>query len=602
MSNTPCSTESQHQKMFKYCDILKTHDGKQAVQEAIKQRDKQCLNALMALEHECHATSRSAIRCFRVAIRTDEQSKEITKMLDNMYEKSFAAKYLYPFFQTLPLWIRLGSIIYDETSDVRLAVDYHKLSSSSDEHTWSPDFNESCFSQNLRSTHSLPNFTICDNNAMKDGVLPVHTSDYSFAKWYITFSVSIMMVMNGPLTLRTFNWKKNRHFKGYKIFSTNLAHAFSFVVASLLSPAFVIWELLKLIKLKWKICTEEKDDIKTKLIERFWDSQLEFGMYEAIEAAEASSQLLLQMWLLSSKFDCYYVEGFWPVIRRSFDGAIFLFLEGTSTEDKALGKILFSFISIIISALSMYKRTKREAVDAIRSPFLIISVLSQVFVHIVCLLPLYYVERNPMSLVLPILIHYIFVFILKVLFDPSYYLANGSNQMIAVINVIGSILINVNVTPRKGYKNINFESKTKMDETISYDQTDEEADDTDDEEILHHTPSTFFLQTMFFILKLIENVTVCVVVLSSCAFLLNESRFQTLKRNIGLILSVGTALTWTTHVLYYRLYGHPWKYSNGPSGGKWYFKCHLYKSGKRISIGNDRKQHSSLESGNDLSN
>ena len=106
---------------------------------------------------------------------------------------------------------------------------------------------------------------------------------------------------------------------------------------------------------------------------------------------------------------------------------------------------------------------------------------------------------------------------------------------------------------------------------------------------------------MFFVLKLIENITVCVVVLSSCAFLLNESKFQTLKRNIGLILAVGTALTWTTHVLYYRLYGHPWKYSNGPSGGKWYFKCHLYKSGKRLSIGNDRKQQKSLESGNDLS-
>ena len=94
-------------------------------------------------------------------------------------------------------------------------------------------------------------------------------------------------------------------------------------------------------------------------------------------------------------------------------------------------------------------------------------------------------------------------------------------------------LINVNVTPRKGYKNFNSTSNAKMEGTIFYDQTDEEACDNDDEEIVHHTPSTFFLQTMFFLLKLIENVTVCVVVLSSCAFLLNESKFQTLKRNIG---------------------------------------------------------------------
>ena len=84
MSTSPPSMNSPDFYQQKYCDILKTPDGKQAVQKAIKQGDKQCLHSMMTLEYECHNTSRSAIRCFREAIRTDEQSKEITKMLDNM--------------------------------------------------------------------------------------------------------------------------------------------------------------------------------------------------------------------------------------------------------------------------------------------------------------------------------------------------------------------------------------------------------------------------------------------------------------------------------------------------------------------------------------
>ena len=70
---------------------------------------------------------------------------------------------------------------------------------------------------------------------------------------------------------------------------------------------------------------------------------------------------------------------------------------------------------------------------------------------------------------------------------------------------------------------------------------------------------------------------------------------------MGLNLGIGTLLTWTTHILYYRVYGHPWKYSNGPSGGKWYFKCQLHLNGKQISIGNNKSQKIN-KTGNDESN
>ena len=600
---------------FKYCDIFKTQDGSIAVREAIKQKDTLCLKEILKLEYDCHPqNSREGIRCFREVIRTDERSTEITEMLDNMYGKSVFGKYVVPIFMLLPLLIRLFSIIYDETTDVLLAIDYHNLSSSTIDNRFSGGYKDSCFSGSPRSSHqyNTSNMESCD------GELPVHVDDYHFAKWYIIFSVGIMLLMNGPLTSSILMRKKNPCIKDEGTWKSTSMNVVCVFVSPFISPIIIIWELIKIIHLKWKIIAEQDEAKKAKLVEKFWDSQLEFGMFEAIEAAEASAQLLLQVWLLSSKFECYYAEGFWAVVQRAFIGSFFVFRESTSTEDRTLGKIMISFISIILSAFSMYRRTKREAVHALRSPFLMVSILSQIFVHIMCLLPLYFVERHPLGLVLPILMHYLLILVLKVLFDPSLYLAKSSNKMIAFFNVIGSIIINVNLTPRDGYNKYKGVKKKVQPNILGAEKTNpteqkkNASDDQDQNEtgennaiitVVHHTPSTFFLQAMYFAIKLIENLTILLIVLCYCHKWTGPELAASLQTNIGIILGLGSVMSWVSHSLYYRVYGHPWKYSNGPSLGKWYFKCQLYLLGNHKSntlCCSSPKDHGTNESSNDL--
>merc|ERR1719414_231754 len=83
---------------------------------------------------------------------------------------------------------------------------------------------------------------------------------------------------------------------------------------------------------------------------------------------------------------------------------------------------------------------------------LVISILSQIIVHISCVLPLYYVERHPYSLIVPILIHFVLVAVVKSVFDPGFRMAKGSGKTIWVLNIVGSTILNVNLIPPEGYK------------------------------------------------------------------------------------------------------------------------------------------------------
>ena len=148
------------------------------------------------------------------------------------------------------------------------------------------------------------------------------------------------------------------------------------LVSPILSPIIILLSVGEMVLLKMKISKERDRAEKVLLQERYWDLQLEFGMYETVEAAEATAQLLLQLWLLGANYDFYYKEGFLKLFKQALMGALFVFDQATPIEDKTLGKFLVSFISIIISAFSMYRRTKREAVHAMSSALLMISIIS----------------------------------------------------------------------------------------------------------------------------------------------------------------------------------------------------------------------------------
>jgi len=54
------------------------------------------------------------------------RSVKAVKLLDELYDPSWAAKYIVPIFSIFPLVLRLASIIYDEVSDLSLAKNYHE--------------------------------------------------------------------------------------------------------------------------------------------------------------------------------------------------------------------------------------------------------------------------------------------------------------------------------------------------------------------------------------------------------------------------------------------------------------------------------------------
>ena len=583
---------------YKYCSLFKMKDGKRAVEKAIRLTDSQSLNEILKIEKVCHPnSSRESIRCFRDVTRTDGRTTEISALLDQMYDKSIVGRYVIPLMSILPLLLRLASIVYDEISDARLAMEYHSLSSSSAQGRFAIDFNQSCISQAQQSSLIYHSGI---NNACQDE-LPIHENEYNFAKWYIAFSVLIMLLLNGVLTRTAV--KKILSIPDDKCVRFSLLiDVFCMTLGAIASPLLIIWEIIKLIILKWKITVEETGENKSKLLEKFWNSQLKFGMFEAIEATEASAQLLLQVWMAATKFGCHYGEGFWPIVRRALLGIFFVFkpTSSTSTEDKTLGKIMISFISIVISAFSMYRRTKREAVDTLRSPSLMISILSQIFVHIVCLLPLYFAERHPLGLLLPIAIHYILISFLKFFLDPSFYLAIGSNKMIALLNIVGSLIINVNLTPVDGYdqrkqkKSVYLNEETQLEESEQQMLHDLESNDGVEidtaQSAVHHTPSTFFLQSLFFLIKVIENFVVYQIAIHSCHIWDGIRLFEHLELNIGGILLGGSFVTWLSHSFYYRFYGHPWSYSNGPSLGKWFLEYQIHFMGDTKTIGKNKQQ------------
>ena len=114
---------------FKACDILKTANGSKAVEIALDLNDEDGLKKLLHVEKHCHPnSSRDAIRCFRRVIETDERSVKAVKILDEQYDPSMAAKYIVPIFSIVPLVLRFVSIVYDEVSDISLALNYHEMS------------------------------------------------------------------------------------------------------------------------------------------------------------------------------------------------------------------------------------------------------------------------------------------------------------------------------------------------------------------------------------------------------------------------------------------------------------------------------------------
>ena len=574
---------------YKSCDVFKTLDGKRAVEIAIEEDESEIVDKILDVEKSCHVESRSGISCFRDVVKTEERSVKAVDMLDQKYEMSWAFKNIFPLFVVIPLFLRISGMIYDETSDISLIISYHNEESLRGTIPTSNTDSHFCFSTDTWAleNNEMPRFVSPNDKMERNSSYRGFKSsledrltlkDYAFAKYYTIFSISVMLLLNAPMTFKKLlRWKlleehldETNH--SYCVLSCR--RLMLAIISPIFSPIMIILAVGEMMLLKMKISkTREKKD-KVELKKKYWNLQLEFGMYETIEAAEATAQLLLQVWLLGANYDSFYDAGFFKILKKCMNGAMFMYLPETTLEEKTLGKFAMSILSIVVSAISMYRRTKREAVQMTSLVLLMISIISQIAVHLSCLVPLYFVERHWLSLVLPIILHWFLIGILKSVLDPGAYLALNSSRTIGALNILGSVIINVNVIPRYGYIGGTTEKDELLTErkhplqnvvppkNLSNDYR--EKRDYDDKTAKHHNPSTFCVQTLYFVIKFIEHLLVVLLVTYYCD-ISTYLRRDTFTTKIPFTLCFGTLISLLSHAAYYRLFGHPWKLANGPT-------------------------------------
>ena len=108
-----------------------------------------------------------------------------------------------------------------------------------------------------------------------------------------------------------------------------------------------------------------------------------------------------------------------------------------------------------------------------------------------------------------------------------------------MLNIIGSTIINVNLTPRARY----IPLPTKKDRALAGEEiTGQEEDlvilnDADQPELqsTHHNPSKIFLQASYFIIKFAENLGVFLLVMYYCK-IPTDPTFRTFPLQLGLTI------------------------------------------------------------------
>ena len=158
----------------------------------------------------------------------------------------------------------------------------------------------------------------------------------------------------------------------------------------------------------------------------------------------------------------------------------------------------------------------------------------------------FFTARNFMPTV-PILLclHFIAVFILKWTFERVRHTQGMMALFVAILNIFASSLVYIRVLPidkdiNARHKGINYKRMTQQ-------------------------HSTFFVQSLFFLLVFVENMLMASWPLikgepNRALACLGQAK---MLDNVGIVagLCVGS---WVFHIMYYKYMGHPWTEINGP--------------------------------------
>lgn len=258
----------------------------------------------------------------------------------------------------------------------------------------------------------------------------------------------------------------------------------------LCAPFFILYIAFRQLVIKFQHLQAKR---KNKFRKQLQKSEYLWGISRTAEAAlESCGQLVLQIWLLSSDFNWLSRQTFAELVDQTYNGFIFFlsfsFKEATDIE-KSLGKMFMSVLALVAGVAASYRTLKRGAVKWNHTIFIYFSLTFQIFARIFSLGLFFFTARNFLPTV-PILlgIHFALVFGLKWTFERARHTHGMMALLVAILNIFASSLVYVRILPID--KQVDTKQKGIQDRETRKSQ--------------QH--STFFIQSLFFLLVFVENL------------------------------------------------------------------------------------------------
>ena len=341
----------------------------------------------------------------------------------------------------------------------------------------------------------------------------------------------------------------------------SLVYPFWLISAFICAPFFILFVAARQVYYKFRHRRATRKNLFRRQLQK---SEYMWGISRTAEAGlESCGQLVLQVWLLSSDFHRLSQEDFWSLLDKTYNGIVFFLsfsYKSATDAEKSLGKMSMSLIALVFGVSACYRTLKRGALKMSNTFFIYISLFLQVLARILSLAIYFYAVRSFMPMV-PILLtaHFAVVFAIKWSFERARHTHGMMSWLVALINVFASSLVYVRIVPIEKQRP-ELRRKHLMRQDMQH--------------------STFFVQSIFFALVLLENA-----LLASTPLFIGPNRAvacvgeSSIRGLVGLVLAL-CASSWFFHTMYYKYMGHPWSAINGPDMSSDGVRFHFHYCGK----------------------